>query len=94
MVQDHHSVRLDGTENIVAAAPGEVSDGLPRGLDRRQGLPAVIRGGALRRHHLALPHDDEAVLGAAAQDPLLRVVGDRVDLIVEELPLEGGLVDG
>ena len=94
MVQDHDSVRLHSTEDVVAASPGQVGDGLLGGLDRRQSLPALVGGGALGAHDLALPHDDETILGTTTQYALLLVIGDRVNLVVEELALEGGLVHG
>ena len=56
-------------------------------------MPSFVVARSLSAHHLALPHDDVALLGAAAKDTLLRVVRDRVDLVVEELALEGGLID-
>ena len=89
MIQDHDSVGLHSTEDVVAASPGQVGDGLLGGLDRRQSLPALIGDGALGAHHLALPHDNETILGATTQYALLLVIGDRVDLVVEELALEG-----
>lgn len=83
MVQNHDTVRLNGTQDIVASTPSQVGDGLLGGLDGRQSLPALVGGGALSAHDLALPHDDVTVLGTTTEDALLRVVGDRVDLVIE-----------
>ena len=94
MVQNHDATGLHSAENVVAGAPSQVHDGLLRGADRWQSLPTLVVAGRFSTHHLALPHDDEAVLRTTTQDTLLLVVGNRVDFVVEELSLEGRLVHG
>ena len=89
MVKNHDTTWLNCTKDVVATTPGQVSDGLLSSLHGWESLPALVRSWALGAHHLALPHDDETVLGATTQDALLGVVGDRVDLVIEELALEG-----
>ena len=64
VVQNHDSVGLHCAQNAVAAAPGQVGDGLLSGLDGREGLPARVIDRARSAHYLALPHNDVAILGA------------------------------
>ena len=89
MVEDHYAAWLNCAQDIVTSAPSQVCDGLLGRLYGWQGLPPFIRGWALSAHDLALPHDDITVLCSTAQNTLLRVVRDRVNLVIEELTLEG-----
>jgi len=93
VVQNHDTVGLNGTEDTVASTPSQVGNGLLASLERRQSLPAFIVGGACSTHHFALPHYNETVFGASAQNALFWVVADGVDLVIKELALEGRLVD-
>ena len=74
MIQNHDTVGLHSTKDVVASTPGQVGDRLLSGLYRWQSLPALVRGGALSAHDFALPHNDVTVLGTTTEDSLLRVV--------------------
>lgn len=92
MVEDHDTVWLDSTQNVVVSAPGQISDRLLGSLDGRESLPALVIGRGLGTHHLALPHDDETVLCATTQNAFFLIERNRVDFVVEKLSLEGGFI--
>ena len=83
---------MNGTQNAVTATPGKASNRTVAGLDSRQSLPARIINWALSAHLLALPHNDVTIPCSSTEDTLLLVEANSIDLVVEELALEGALI--
>lgn len=89
MVEDYSSTCMDTSEDLLVSSPLKLKDWSTLSLDAWHTLPAIAISGALGGKLLALPHDDEPILGSARDDSSLSVVFNRNNFIIENLVLEG-----
>ena len=92
VAENNGALFMQTGKGLVVTAPGDlVNLETSVGSLARHAFPSLRFSRRLRAKLPLLPHDDEAVLGAATDDPSSLVELDGDDLVVDHLSFESGI---